>query len=245
MPVQEGDQLVHRPVVITPSESLSKAEAPPLKPTLPFEVKTVASPPSISAESGLREETPQHSAAVRQLTQQPPGQLTHAASATEIPLIQRTPAPPPLPLMRPTRAASTQPQSSPAPARLLQAVVHRTVEAVGRVGTPPQEMPLAPRANREVATGGEEPLRFIQRYPAHRSRPGQSWLTPDLPAATAWLQAQPDTIGTPGVLSACDSDAETPPEETPQMEEFVENGLRQLLRRLALEGERRGWQPWL
>jgi hypothetical protein len=176
---------------------------------------------------------------------QRPVEITPVASHAETFLIQRTPAPPPLPPMPPTRAASTQPRPSPAPARLPQAVVHRAVEAVGRVGTPPQEMPLAPRAIREVAPRGEEPLIFIQRYPAHGSHPDQSRLTQDLPAATAWLQAQPDTIVTPGALGPWEGDAETQPEETPQMEEFVEKGLRQLLRRLALEGERRGWQPWL
>jgi hypothetical protein len=49
----------------------------------------------------------------------------------------------------------------------------------------------------------------------------------------------------PGVLGASDSDAETQQEETSEMEELVEKRLRHLLRRLALEGERRGWPPWL
>jgi len=208
-------------------------------------VETRVSPASTPERSGLGDEAPQPSAVASRGAQGHPVPTPVALVSTEAVLIQRTPAPPPLPPMPPIRAASTQPQPSPAPARLPQAVVHRAVEPVGRVGTPPQEMPLAPRASREVASREDEPLMFIQRYPAHGARPGQSWLTAAPPVATAWLQAQPDTLPTPGVLGACDGDAETRPEGTPQMEEFVEKGLRQLLRRLALEGERRGWQPWL
>jgi hypothetical protein len=238
MPPARATGAQPQPSFVEPAEPSSQAGEPAATPA-------VVSPPPIFAGSGLREEAPRHPAPVRPVSQQRPEQLTRAASPTETSLIQRTPAPPPSPPMPPTRVVGAQLQPFPAPARLPQAVGHRAVEVGRRVGAPPQEMPLAPPASREVAPRGEETRVFIQRYPAHGARPGQSGLAPAPSAATAWLQAQPDTMVTPGVLGACDGGAETQPEETPPMEEWVEKGLRQLLRRLALEGERRGWQPWL
>jgi len=88
---------------------------------------------------------------------------------------------------------------------------------------------------------------FIQRYPAHGFHPDQSRLTQAPTGSTALLQTQAETSVTPDTSGEWASGADVDPEfdQTPEVEEAVEKRFRTLLRHLALEGERRGWQPWL
>lgn len=88
---------------------------------------------------------------------------------------------------------------------------------------------------------------FIQRYPARGSRPDWPTLTQAPTGSPALLQTQAETSLTQNTSGEWASGADVDPEfdQTPAVEEAVEKRLRTLLRHLALEGERRGWQPWL
>lgn len=136
-------------------------------------------------------------------------------------------------------------------------------------GTPGQQVgPLGPAGQHPASAprrvGRAKPLAGAAAPDVTRAGAGGTWLIQarrdkpyqlDMPLVAsaaggrpATIQAQPeDAVSPPGPGPAASAPAAAPETNLKQetdLEELVDRVLRQLMRRLAIEGERRGWGPW-
>lgn len=126
-----------------------------------------------------------------------------------------------------------------------------------RQGSPPGmaglAKPLAGTAEPDVTSAGAGGTSLIQARRDNAYRPAMPLVASAAGGRPATIQAQPEDAASrrgPGPAASAPTAAgpvmapQTDLEQETDREDLVDRVLRQLMRRLAIEGERRGWGPW-